>query len=80
MKGVYIKCVLPYTVEVPLVIAVVYLMVFCSFVFSSHECLGNEGKAAQKKDEVKSGFDELHKQLVDCTGNTPPVIKFCWIG
>ncbi|XP_031567027.1 structural maintenance of chromosomes protein 4-like [Actinia tenebrosa] len=32
-----------------------------------HECLQNEEKAAQKKDEVKSGFDELHKQIVDCT-------------
>jgi hypothetical protein len=30
--------------------------------------LHNEEIAASKKNEVKLGFDELHKQLVDCSG------------
>ncbi|EDO40646.1 predicted protein [Nematostella vectensis] len=32
-----------------------------------YECSQNEEKAQSKRDEVKTGFDELHKQLADCS-------------
>ena len=33
-----------------------------------YECTLNEEKAAEKRDEIKKGFDELKKELADFTG------------
>ena len=33
-----------------------------------YECTLNEDKAAEKRDEIKKGFDELKKELADFTG------------
>jgi len=33
-----------------------------------YECTLNEEKAAEKRDEIKKGFDDLKKELADFTG------------
>lgn len=38
------------------------------FYNCSNDCSKNEEKAAAKRDEVKSGFDELHKKMEEYTG------------
>ena len=40
------------------------------FVIDSYECSLNEEKAAEKRDDIKKGFDDLKKQLDECKGES----------
>lgn len=45
-----------------------------------YECTLNEEKAAEKRDEIKKGFDDLKKELADFTGkwNTKKGVGNLW--
>lgn len=38
------------------------------YLVHRYECTLNEEKAAEKRDEIKKGFDDLKKELADFTG------------
>lgn len=51
-------------------------LIFCVFVFIlRYECILNEEKAIEKRDEIKQGFDELKKELDAFTGKMNPLNK-----
>lgn len=38
-----------------------------SLLYISQECLKNEEKALEKSNEVKAGFEDIHKQMKEIT-------------